>query len=263
MNVIRNNYLENDHLALASDLETIKGLGLNIIPLSRVVNWQQGMVEAEEVSNSVAITFDDGSWFDYYDLEHPTCGMQRSMFNILCDFSTREEPARQVHASSFVISSPRARSSLDKSCMIGKDWWGDQWWFEAVASGILDVECHSWDHLHPALERVAQVDQMKGDFIHVDNFADCEIQFRKAGRYIGNILAGNPPTLFAYPYGTASEYAVKDYLPGNEPIHGFRAAFTTEPRPVSRTDNVWLLPRFVFGRDWTSPSGLEDILNNV
>jgi len=261
INVIRNTYAENDHMALAADLETIMELGLRIIPLSRVVDWHQGHVTDEEVSRSVAITLDDGAWFDFYDLDHPTCGMQRSMFNILRDFNSRNDASRHSYATSFVISSPQARSSLDKSGLIGEGWWGEEWWPEAAASGILDVECHSWDHVHTDLDRVAQREQIKGDFSQVNSFDDCEIQFKKAGEYIAGVLGGHRPGLFAYPYGVASDYAVTDYLPNNVSRHNFRAAFGTDPSAISRKDNKWFLPRFVFGRDWTSPDGLKNILN--
>lgn len=257
VNVIRNSYADNDHWALASDLETIFAQGFRVIPLSRVVDWRLGLASDEDVSRSVAITFDDGAWFDFYDLDHPTCGLQRSMFNILKDFSARY--SNTIHATSFVIASPEARSSLDKSCMIGKDWWGDEWWQKAVASGLLDVECHSWDHVHPNLEKVAQQDQVKGDFGKVRTYTDCDVQFARAGEYMGSIL-GKRPTLFAYPYGQSSGYAVREYLPKYQSEHGFRAAFTTEPKSVSRSDDIWRLPRFVFGQDWKSPQGLEDIL---
>jgi len=259
MNIIRNTYAENDHLALASDLETISELGFRVIPLSQVVDWHQGSLSDEDVTRTVAITFDDGSWFDYYDLEHPTCGVQRSMFNILRDFNERNTSTHKSHATSFVISSPQARASLDKRCMIGKDWWGDQWWVDAVASGIMDVECHSWDHVHPDLDRVAQQNQVRGDFTQVKTFNDSEIQCTKAGEYIGSVL-GNRPTLFAYPYGSASDYVAKQYLPQHQSRHQFRAAFTTEAKAVSKTDNIWLLPRFVCGNDWRSPEELKGIL---
>lgn len=262
LNVTNNSYAENDHLALAADLETIRDLGLKVIPLSKVVDWHQGLLADEEIARSVVITFDDGAWFDFYDLDHPTCGMQRSMFNILKDFNDQNGQNRRAHASSFVISSPKARASLDKTGLIGKGWWGDQWWLEAASSGILDVECHSWDHVHPELETVAQQHQLKGDFSQVKTFADAEIQIKQAGEYITAVLNGNRPALFAYPYGSASDYVAKEYLPENCSRHGFRAAFTTDPRNVSRKDNVWLLPRYVFGRDWKSPQGLLSILSS-
>jgi len=263
MNITENTYSGNDHIALASDLETIDELGFRIVPLSRVVDWHQGLLADEEMSRTVAITFDDGSWFDYYDLDHPACGPQRSMFNILGDFQTRSRSSRSVHATNFVISSPQARASLDKSCMIGKDWWGDQWWPQAAASGLMDIECHSWDHVHPGLNQVAQQEQVKGDFRQVKTYEDAKIQFARAGEYIGKVLGGMRPTLFAYPYGHASDYSASDYLPNHQLEHGFRGAFATGPEAVSKTDNIWLLPRFVCGADWRSPQGLKDILNDI
>ncbi len=263
MNVIKNTYAENDHFALASDLVTISELGFKVIPLNWVVDWYQGTLEDDEVSRTVAITLDDGSWFDYYDLDHPTCGVQRSMTNILRDFNVRNDSSHQAHATSFVISSSEARSSLDKSCMIGKDWWGDEWWLEAASSGILDIGCHSWDHVHPELDHVAQQNQIKGDFSQVKSFIDSEIQFTKAGEYIGEVLGGSRPALFSYPYGLASDYAVTEYLPKYQARHQFRAAFTTESKAVSKADNIWRLPRFVFGQHWQTPKGLKEILDNA
>jgi peptidoglycan/xylan/chitin deacetylase (PgdA/CDA1 family) len=262
MNITKNTYAENDHLALASDLNTISELGFRVIPLSQVVDWHQGSLSDEDAGRAVAITLDDGSWFDYYDLDHPTCGVQRSMINILRDFNTRNGSTHKSHATSFVISSPHARSSLDKSCMIGNHWWGDQWWMDAVSSGIMDVECHSWDHVHTELDNVAQQNQIKGDFSQVKTYIDCKFQFAKAGEYIGSVL-GKRPSLFAYPYGYASDYAVNQYLPKYQSRHQFRAAFTTEPKAVSRVDNIWLLPRFVCGQDWRSPEALKGILDSI
>ena len=263
VNVIENTYQGNDHLALASDLQTIRELGYRVIPLGRVVDWHQGKLEDEDVRRTVAITFDDGSWFDYHDLEHPTCGLQRSMFNIIGDFNAANSDDSPAHATSFVIASPEVRSSLDKSCLIGKGWWGDEWWLEASRSGVMDVECHSWDHVHPNLDHVVQQDQAKGDFARVASYPDCTAQFAGAGDYMASVLVGKRPTLFAYPYGQASDYAVGQYLPEHAPRHGFRAAFTTEPKPVTRSDNVWALPRFVFGQDWRSPEGLRAILGQA
>ena len=113
--------------------------------------------------------------------------------------TTEKGPGQQAHATSFVISSPDARSSLDDTGLIGKGWWGDQWWLEADSSGIFDVECHSWDHVHPELDHVAQQDQLKGDFSQVKTFADAEIQFKQAGEYIAGILAGKRPHAFCLP----------------------------------------------------------------
>jgi peptidoglycan/xylan/chitin deacetylase (PgdA/CDA1 family) len=263
MNIESNAYAENDHLALASDLQTIRQLGYEIIPLSQVVNWHQGALINEPSSKVIALTLDDGSWFDYYDLNHPTCGMQRSMFNILKDFQEQTHRSLPVHATSFVITSPEARDSLDKSCMIGRGWWSDAWWAEAALSGIMDIECHSWDHVHPELETVAQQDQIKGDFGQIRSEPDCQIQFVHASNYLHKTLAGTRPRLFAYPWGKASDYVLNDYLPNQRDKHHFQAAFSIEPRAVSKSDNIWWLPRFVCGRDWKTPLQLNNLLSDL
>lgn len=262
VNIINNSYPENDHLALASDLETLTRLGWRIVPLNDVVQWHRGTRGDWASAKIVAFSCDDGSWFDYYDLDHPTCGMQVSFLNILRNFSGQAGGALSTppHITSFVISSPDARGELDQKGLIGKGWWGDEWWADADASGLMDIACHSWDHVHPDLERVAQREQKKGDFTMVDTFEDCEVQVKQAGAYIAQKLGGRQPTLFAYPWGQASEYIRSEYLPRHQEKHQFRAAFTTQAKPVEKSDSVWSLPRFVFGRDWKSPEGLEALL---
>ena len=93
-------------------------------------------------------------------------------------------------------------------------------------------------------------------------FDDAEFQFSKAGEYIASVL-GSRPSLFAYPYGTASDYVVNRYLPDYQSRHKYRAAFTTEPKAVSKTDNRWLLPRFVCGQDWRSPGEFKGLLESI
>lgn len=260
MNISGNRYAENDHVALASDLETIDSLGMRVIPLGDVVDWHQGRRGWESVEGGVAITLDDGAWFDYHDLDHPTCGPQRSMFNILRDHADTSPRPGGIHATSFVIASPQARDSLDHSCMIGAGWWGDDWWPAAEHSGLMEIASHSWDHLHPQLETVAQREQLKGDFREVNTEADCRAQFEDSAAYISKVLGGKRPGFFAYPWGQASRYASGEYLPGRRSSHGYRAAFTIDDRHVTRADNRWLLPRYVCGRDWQSPAQLERIL---
>lgn len=261
VNILENSYEQNDHIALVADLRTLSKLGWRIVPLKEVASWVQppSKLAPDKV---VAMSCDDGSWFDFHDLDHPTCGMQRGFLNILRDFtgrtSAQEEPG--VHMTSFVIASPEARSELDRKGLIGKNWWGDEWWAEAESTGLMEIACHSWDHVHPDLDWVAQRSQVKGDFTKVNSFQDCEVQVRRAGDYIASRLGGKRPTLFAYPWGEASEYIRDEYLPKHRERHGFAAAFTTEPKPVEKSDSIWALPRYVFGRDWRSPEGLERLL---
>lgn len=261
VNIIRNTYAENDHIALAEDLRALGSLGWRIVPLGRVFDWQQGRISDGDMERTVAITLDDGAWFDFHDLDHPTCGLQRGMLGILRDFREAAGRERQpgVHATSFVITSPEAREELDRKGLIGKGWWGDEWWADAERSGLVEIGCHSWDHLHPDLDRVAQRDQHKGDFHAVDSEDDCRAQVARAGDYIEKIL-GQRPRFFAYPWGQASDYLAGEYLPTKQAEHGFQAAFTTEAKPVERSDDHWRLPRYVFGRDWREPGDLARLL---
>jgi peptidoglycan/xylan/chitin deacetylase (PgdA/CDA1 family) len=266
VNVNGCSYADNDHIALVDDLRALTDDGWKIVPLDSVVAWRQRHQDTEPAFDSlrnVALTFDDGSWFDYYDLEHPEYGMQRSFLNILDDFC-REKGLSQrseVHATSFVISSPQARHELDQKGLVGKGWWGDEWWPAALETGLLGIECHSWDHNHPDLDQVAQRDQVKGDFRSIDNQHDCDIQVAQAGDYIESRLGGVRPTLYAYPWGQCSDYLARQYMPEFRGKHQFVAAFGTDPRPVTRADNIWMLPRYVCGRDWHSTSGLLELLN--
>ena len=262
VNITSNSYRENDHVALASDLQTIHDQGYRVVPLDRVFDWHQRKIPDEAVHKAVAITFDDGSWFDFYDLDHPECGIQRSMLGILADFQKELGAGQQpgLHSTSFVIASPDARRELDEKCLVGKGWWGDEWWQLAVDSGLMSIGCHSWDHNHPDLDRVAQQQQRKGSFCFIDNIDDCEVQLAKAGDYIASKLDNARASFFAFPWGESNEFLLNTYLPDYQARHGFQAAFSTDRRPVRRNANRWNLPRFVCGRDWRSSNELERIL---
>jgi peptidoglycan/xylan/chitin deacetylase (PgdA/CDA1 family) len=256
INIHGNAYADNDHVALASDLATISHLGYRIVPLHRLVDaLDDPLIDVED---AVAITFDDGSWFDWHDLEHPSHGLQRSFANILRDH--RDATGAQVHATSFVIASPDARTILDRTCMVGRGWWGDDWWPEAVREGLVAIESHSFDHNHDTLPRTAQRDQAKGTFRTIDSWSDADAEIRAAADYLDLRCAPHRTTLFAYPYGETNPYLVDAYLPRHAAEHRVRAAFTTSPAPVQRGSNRWMLPRYVCGHDWKSPGELARLL---
>ena len=261
LNVTENTYSGNDHVAFESDLRTIDRLGLKIIPLSMLVDGLKRRIPPGDLKKCVAITIDDGSWLDYHDIEHPTCGLQRGFFNILKDFQTSDAGARQksLHMTSFVIVSPRARLELDRKCLIGKGWWGDDWWPEADSSGLMAVECHSWDHVHDALDQVSQKDNVKGDFRQVNSYQDCSAQVTGAAEYLEQVISRRP-SFFAYPWGEASSYMIEEFMPVHQGRHRFEAAFSIDARPVTPQENIWNLPRFVCGRDWKSPDELAAVL---
>jgi hypothetical protein len=165
-NVVGNDYATNDHVALTEDLGRIHAGGFRIVPLSQVVDVRLGVADETSVENAVALCCDDGSWFDWHNLDHPTCGRQKSFANILRDFHA--ETGAPVHLTSFVIVSPAARIVLDRTCLVGHGWWTDDWWRDAEREGLVAIESHSWDHNHATLPETAQRDGRRGTFRSID-----------------------------------------------------------------------------------------------
>jgi len=254
-NISGNDYADNDHVALAADLRMIARRSLRIVALHRVVAALLGEIAADEVDNAVAISFDDGSWFDWHDIEHPAFGRQRGFAGILRDFA--RETGAAVHATSFVIVSPAARDTLDATCLAGRGWWRDDWWREAQREGLLAIESHSWDHNHDTLPVTAQREQRKGTFTTIDTHADADAQIRQAADWLDAHLAPHRASLFAYPYGESNDYLVREYLPHCAHEHRLRAAFGTDAGFVEPRSPRWSLPRLVCGQHWRSPSELE------
>ncbi|MEP7043032.1 MAG: polysaccharide deacetylase family protein [Dokdonella sp.] len=257
-NVNGNAYDVNDHVALAEDLRVIHRAGLRIVPLTHVVDVLLGSAPESTVENAVALSFDDGSWFDWHDMNHPTFGMQRGFAGVLRDFAI--ETATPVHATSFVIVSPAARVTLDRTCLAGRGWWGDDWWPQAQREGLLAIESHSWDHNHPTLPITAQREQRKGTFHAIETWAEADAEIRQAADWLDHRCAPHHTTLFAYPYGESNPYLVEDYLPHHITEHRLRAAFGTEPRPIEAGSARWKLPRYVCGQHWTTSSALARLL---
>jgi peptidoglycan/xylan/chitin deacetylase (PgdA/CDA1 family) len=260
-NVGGSGYANNDHVALAADLRRIHALGLRIVPLSLVVDAFLGIAPEAAVDRAVAISFDDGSWFDWHDLDHPTCGRQRSFANVLRDFAA--ETGAVAHATSFVIVSPGARAILDRTCLIGRGWWSDDWWPLAESEGLIAIESHSWDHNHHTLPVTAQHAQIKGTFRSIDTFEDADAEIRQANDWLDAHVRTPRAGLFAYPYGETNHYLVQDYLPNCIAEHRLRAAFGTEPAPVERCSGRWNLPRIVCGHHWQSTEGLAALLRDL
>jgi len=254
-----NDYASDDHVALAADLRTIHRLGHRIVPLDWVVESLLG--EREPLSKCVALTCDDGVSLDWCDAVHPTFGWRPSFATILRQFSAEVGLAQPtVEMTSFVIASPRARKELEVTCLAGHPWWSDDWWDEADASGWLRIENHSWDHVHTGVSRVAQKDQIKGDFSVIEAFEDCEAQVAQASAFIRS-RTGRQPQYFAYPYGQASAYLRAIYLPRNGAECGLRAAFSIEHGFVTEQSDRWYIPRFTHGAaDAATPDEFEAIL---
>lgn len=258
-NVSGDDYTTNDHIALARDLETIAEVGRSIVSLRNVAEWRRGFLDADAVRNAVAITFDDGTNFDFENLEFPPHGEQIGFADILADHARRADV--NVHATCFVIASPKARREMDQKCLFGRDQISDGWWRKADESGVFAIENHGWDHNHPAVSEVVQKDQQRGGFTAIDTAEECHPHVIRAAEYIGERTARRP-MLFAYPFGESSRYLRNRYLPGRQAQHGLLAAFGTGGEAVTLAHDVWNLPRFVCGEHWRSPEQLRDILSD-
>jgi len=247
--VLGNSYETNDHIALCRDLRTIQEQGFQIVPLTWVVEWILGRQKDSLSPRSVAISFDDGADFDYYDLEHPQYGWQRGFYNILRDFQNEVGSSAQpyLHASSFVIVSPEARQDIGTH--VGKNWMTDGWWKEASQSKLLSIQNHSWDHNHPEAKVVCEKNQQKGSFLSIDTYAECQAEVKQAAEYIYK-KTSTWPSLFAYPCGEASSYLRETYFPSFQDQHGTVAAFGASGGYVTQLSSRWDLPRFMSSAPW-------------
>lgn len=246
-NILGDSYALNDHVALAEDLALLTRLGLRVVALRDAV---RGLDEGGDWRDCVAITFDDGSWFDWHDMPHPGFGMQPGFRRVL-----REAGAS---GTAFVIASPAARDELDRTCLVGKGWWDDAWWPMAIREGVIAIENHSWDHNHLLLASTVLGDRPKGCFHCVDDLDAARAEVEQAADYLDAICVPQCSTLFAYPYGECPDFLADEYFPRLQ--HRVRAAFTTDPAPMSRDSDRWRIGRYVCGHHWKSGEELTALL---
>lgn len=259
-------YATNDHIGLERDLEFLHSSDWNIINVQSLVDAVTSGRFSNLPARSVVLTFDDGSWFDWYDLPHPHYGAQRGLAGILTDFRVRhgEQAQPGLHATSFVIVSPEARDALDQTCLIGRGWWGHEWWPRAHRDGLISIASHSWDHRHASLPEDAWFGTRPyGDFHELADEQECDWQVRQAQTVLNRLLGQPAAPVFAYPYGHVPEILADEYFPRHGEALGLSAAFSGEPEPVHAGSDRWRLPRFVFRRDWSSPDGLAALLREV
>ena len=266
-------YHLNDHLALPADLASITQAGCRIVSLGSIVDRLLASREANAAADPgdatcVALTFDDGPVYDLEDFIHPTLGRQRGFVGAMQDFAETAQGAKQpeLTATSFVIASPEARrimeTTYDTECTyLGAGAMGDEWWERAVATGLLAIGNHSWDHLHPALARVAHSKQVRADFSQVLTVDDADAQILAAARFIAERTGGRAAPYFAYPFGHSNDFLTATWFPERGSAAGIRAAFTTEPRGLRPDDSAWRLPRLTCGHHWKTPAALIDILS--
>jgi len=257
IHILDNTAAGNDLVAFSEALEVLDARGWTVLPLSDAL----ARLEADDLPGPTAVlTLDDGAVTDFEAFEHPGCGPQVSIDQRLQAFAASRPGSRhRLHASAFAIASPAARAELDRVDFMGLGVWRDDWWRAANASGRISIESHSWDHNHASLARTAQRDNRRGDFFSIETESECRIEIDLASDYIER-RAGRRPRFFAYPYGQASDYLRREYLPRHGPRLGLAAALGCEPEPVTRASDRWFLPRYMCGRDWRQADELEALL---
>jgi peptidoglycan/xylan/chitin deacetylase (PgdA/CDA1 family) len=266
-------YAVNDHVALPIDLDLIARARYEIVSLDTIVGALIAARGGHRSSNAdddrryIALTFDDGPVFDLDDFLHPEFGPQRSFVGAMRDFSQTALGQAQsgLVATSFVIASPEARRVIETTydrryTYLESGALDDIWWKRGIATRMLSIANHSWDHLHSDLPMVAHSRDARGDFMQVTSDVDADAQILAATRYLQLRTGGRATPFFAYPFGHCNEFLSNDYLPRHGEAAGVRAAFTTEPRAIRIGDNRYSLPRYVCGVDWKSPDEFAAIL---
>jgi peptidoglycan/xylan/chitin deacetylase (PgdA/CDA1 family) len=261
INVTGTDYATNDLVAFGEDLALLDRRGWTILPLADAL---AARAAGRLPERTVCLTLDDGSIMDWHPFDHPTAGPQVPARDRLAAFAdalpadTRHRP----HASVFVLASPEARAEMDRVDYFSLGVWGDDWWAAANASGRMSVENHSWDHNHPSLQTTVGPADRPRDFLAIDEEATCRAELEPASDYIER-AAGRRPRFFAYPWGQASEYLRREFLPTFGSSIGLEAALGCEAGPVTEASDRWFLPRYVCGRDWTSIEELDMVLDDA
>lgn len=255
-NVAGPGYAQNDHVALAADLAMFTRLGWRVVPLAWVVEQRLGLAD-RDLRHCVALTADDGTVLDVRAVDYPGHGPQPGF---LASLEAAADAQPDVHLTSFVIADPHARALMDRQCLHGLDWMGEDWWARAVATGRLSIECHSWDHNHPVLETPGPEGMARGDFFQVDSPVRAAWEIDQAVDYLNARTGPARCRYFAYPFGHAPEFLRSDYLPSQGPRLGLQAAFGTQGEAMTSTSDPWCLPRYVCGWHWHSPEELAALL---
>jgi len=258
-NVAGSGTANNDHVALAADLEALHTAGCRFVSLSTLVERVFSGIPLNEKAPLVSLTFDDGCDYDVRSLEFPGFGIQPGLLQIMESFIERHGSDSQpgLHATSFVIASPLARQVIDRTSLFGSGHMSHDWWARADNHSLLSIGNHGWDHNHPDL---GAGQYARGGFDVVASLEHCQQQVVTAAEFI-EVITGNWPRFFAYPFGESSDYIRDEYFPLHSDEHKCLAAIGTDPGLVTLQSNRWNLPRFVCGRDWTNPTELLTALD--
>lgn len=255
----------NDHVAFPIDLELLARERVRLVSLDELYAL---IATRNPIHESIAaITFDDGPVYDFADFVHPSYGPQISFRSAMQKFRRTALGASQtaLHATSFVIACPDARLVMERTADAQYTWlaegsMSDAWWQEAADEGLIGIANHSWDHMHPALERVAHSRQVRADFSAVDNIEDARAQIERAAQFIQDRTNDKMSPYFAYPFGHYNSFLVDEYFPSALSRHGAKAAFSADPALIRGGESPWCLPRYICGFHWKSPGELIDLV---
>ena len=264
-NVNGSTYATNDHIALATDLSLIRQRGIPVLPLGDLVATWLGPDRYQLPPAAIALTCDDGTLLDWEPFDHPSEGIQTSFREIVATHAREAAVSAKGMLTSFVIASPDARREIDTGCYAGYPLSDERWWAEAQREGTIDIENHSWDHVHACVSVVAQSEQRKGDFAAISTWQDADLQIRRSADYIDRALSttGHATSLFAYPYGHVNRFLIDEYFPGCMSQHRVRAAFADRPAFWTEESHRYEIPRFVCGLAWRSPEEFSRILDRA
>ena len=252
-------------MALAADVAAVVASGLPIVSLRDIALALASPGEHELPERFVAFSCDDGTLLDWAHYQHPEFGEQRSFASIFRELLPQESRLRGGLLTAFVIACPRARAAIDAGCYNGIPLSDDNWWAEAAREGLVAIESHGWDHVHPVLPDALQQYGRAGDFFSVDSYPRAQQQIAAAKQVIDEVLAttGHTTRLFAYPYGHVSPYLLNEYLPQNAGELSLLGAFSTEPRFVESGCNPFAIPRLVHGDAWTTREQFAALMHKL
>ncbi len=253
-NIAGNTTRNNDHVALAADLDSLHSAGCRFIPLETLVKGLFDGASLPVHQTLICLTFDDGCDFDVRTLDFPGHGVQAGFLQIMEAFIRTHgiEAQPELHATSFVIASPDARSRIDRKSLFGLNHMSDDWWREADEHPLMAIGNHGWDHNHPDLD---DGPYPRGGFEMVSELEHCQNQVVIASDFIKG-KTGRRPSLFAYPFGESSDFIRNEYFPQQRDEHHCLAAIGTQSGLATSQSDRWNMPRFVCGRDWSTPAEL-------
>ena len=117
-----NDYHVNDHVALEEDVRRIAASGLPVVSAVSVASAIAARSPLPE--RAVVLTCDDGAMLDFADCEVPGHGVQKGFYRIVRESGIAPRAGRMT---SFVIADPQARATLERTCLDGAQWLGEDW----------------------------------------------------------------------------------------------------------------------------------------